>query len=388
MESKSIAIMDDEPAPSTRSRRAIPLIAGAVAAIVVVALLYLRSVAPPAAPVTPAEIPTLSGPYTVTYDFISPSVGWALVLDYRPFAANFWIFKTSDGAGHWTLLYQGQSEGGYTYLHFFDELHGFAYAGTRLYRTVDGGRRWDFVTVLATAGGPLVSFASPELGWALEFDDAGDARVYSTTDGGNRWMRLPTDLPPRAAFGPLGAPESAGFTSSGEGWLGAGYFDSPLVYRSTDGGASWAAVTVPSPHTGGRYMTAVKLVPGGRVLVFVSDRTQLVSAFTSADRGVSWQELDPPPTLRSIEDLSIADARHWWATHGGFLYVTSDAGASWKQVNPQGVPRDWNSETARTIDASHAWWEMSSPSSSNVSALAVTSDGGAHWKMVSPPQPE
>ncbi len=377
--------MDEDLPSSKRSRRAIPLIASALEAVVVVGLLYVRTVGPEliGSP-TSQPIPTMSGPYSVTYDFISPSVGWALVLDYKWFSTYFWILKTTDGAGHWRRQYEGKAEGGHIYIHFFDGLQGLAYAGS-LYRTVDGGGSWHSVPTVVD--GPFVTFASPTLGWALAFE-AGEGRMYSTRDGGQTWSRLPADLPGAAVLEPLDATSFPVFTASGEGWLGAGYLESPVVYRTTDGGASWSTVDVPSPQGGGRYLTAVRLVPGGGVLAFVSDRARLLRAFASTDRGASWHELTLPSTVKSVEDVSIADARRWWALHAGALYTTSDAGLSWRPVVPQGLPEDWNYQAARAIDARHAWWPMISSARSTVSALAMTSDGGAHWKMVNPPQPE
>jgi hypothetical protein len=59
------------------------------------------------------------------------------VIDYTgPEIATFWIFKTADGTAHWRQQYQGTLEGagrgsGSSYIHFFDALNGYAYAGTR-----------------------------------------------------------------------------------------------------------------------------------------------------------------------------------------------------------------------------------------------------------------
>jgi photosystem II stability/assembly factor-like uncharacterized protein len=383
----------DEDLPSSkRSRRAIPLIASALAAVVVVGLLYVRTVGPELiGSATSQPIPTMSGPYSVTYDFISPSVGWALVLDYSSFSSNFWIMKTADGAGHWERMYQGQAEGGNTYIHFFDPLHGLAYAGSRLYSTADGGRTWQFVFTPTGErfAGPLVTFASPARGWALDFE-GGAGRLYSTRDGGATWRQLPSDLPPAAVFAPLNEGQPTIFLDTGEGWLGAGFLDSPVAYRTTDGGRSWAQVAIHTPQQGGRYQTAVRLVPGGKVLAFVIDDGPLLrlSAFVSSDRGNSWQELTRPPWLAGLDDVSFADSRHWWVARAGTAYKTDDAGHTWQPISGEGLPREWNLQAAHLTDADHAWWPMTSWAHSTDSALAMTSDGGAHWKMVNPPQPE
>ena len=75
-----------------------------------------------------------------------PTTGWALVIDYSAFTTRFFVFHTTDGAAHWYKQYAGKARGDRPYLHFFDALHGFAYAGFS-YRTVDGGAHWRVMNV-------------------------------------------------------------------------------------------------------------------------------------------------------------------------------------------------------------------------------------------------
>src|SRR2546422_291758 len=79
--------MDDLPRPSHRARRALPLIASALTAIVVVSLLYLTSgIRSSQSPASSAPIAVMSGPYLARYDFISPLVAWgpgSHVLNFR-----------------------------------------------------------------------------------------------------------------------------------------------------------------------------------------------------------------------------------------------------------------------------------------------------------------
>lgn len=75
--------MDGPEGLSRRARRAMPLIAAALTAIVVAGVIYLHP-SVPASPPKPAPKVIrpllLSNQYSATYDFVSPSAGWALVL--------------------------------------------------------------------------------------------------------------------------------------------------------------------------------------------------------------------------------------------------------------------------------------------------------------------
>jgi photosystem II stability/assembly factor-like uncharacterized protein len=368
------------------------LIAAAIAVIVVAGVFYIHSVvpAPTAAPTSP-HIPVMSGPYAATYDFLTPSLGWALILDYGTFgttpSTRFWVFKTTDGARKWQQQYEGVAEGGRSYLRFFDSDHGFAYAGLS-YRTEDGGAHWDTIEVPGST--PYVTFATPTLGWAADFE-VGSQRLYKTTDGGLAWMLLPSKRPAASVLEPNLEIQSSPFRENGEAWLGAGSFPDPIVYLTVDGGANWRTITTPVPSaapSGPGYATGARLVPGGGVLVLASDETgRLLGAFFSSDRGGSWREVTFPVAIKTSDDLSFVDATQWWLLQAGQLYKTTDEGITWTHVSPVGLPDGWSLQAARAIDAQHAWWSMVSSASSTVSALAMTSDGGSHWTTVNVPQP-
>ena len=384
--------MTDEQGNGRRAGRAVGLIAGAAAAIIVVGVLYVRSVSPTENVSQPPRVPVMAGPYSATYDFLTPSLGWALVLDYGAFSttlsSHLWLFKTTDGARHWHQQYKAPAEGGQTYLHFFDEQHGFAYAGFS-YRTVDGGVHWQTFQVPGPM--PYVTFATPNLGWAEDFDATTHSQhLYTTTDGGTTWTRLAKDLPGAAVFEPIFEIQSSAFRANGEGWLGAGYLQSPIVYLTTDGGQSWRDAAIPwsvGPPKGEGYLTSARVAPGGGVLVLISDDSaHVLGAFLSGNRGVSWRRVTFPTAVSTLADVAFVDAANWWILQAAHVWTTPNAGLNWTQLAPVGLPDAWRYESAGVIDAHHAWWSMVSSFKSTNSALAMTSDGGEHWKTVNPPQ--
>lgn len=375
--------MDEEPTLSKRARRAVPLIASAVTVIFAVGILFLRANAP-SSTVTPSPtIPRLSATYAVAYDFVSPSVGWAAVTDQN--LSRFWIFKTTDGATHWLRQFEAQSWLGRNYIHFFDTVHGVAY-GAQLYRTADGGAHWQLVN--SPGPGPSFAFASPTRGWEAVFTGADDAgHLYSTADGGSTWAQMQAPLPPSAAIWPFANSQSFDFRVTGEGWLGF-VGPQPIVYMTADAGARWQAINLPVPtNTYAAYFTAVRLIPGGGVLVAVGSNFGPLAVFVSVDQGHSWREVKIPRPSAAWAAASFVDSTHWWASGSRLLYKTDDAGLTWRGISMAGLPDDWNDQPARVIDAKHGWLPMISMAGSSDSALAMTSDGGLHWTPVNVPRP-
>src|ERR1700730_6436854 len=138
--------MDEPDEPSERGRRALPLIAGALAAMVVAGLIYLHPTfpSPPKVPVAPPKTgPSLvSSAYFVLYDFVSATTGWALAVPQQPGPARSFVYRTTDGAKHWNVqLTSISANPGAAGIQFFDSKRGVVSIGSpgRLYRTSDAG---------------------------------------------------------------------------------------------------------------------------------------------------------------------------------------------------------------------------------------------------------
>src|ERR1700704_4036118 len=141
--------MDEPEVPSRRARRALPLIAGALAAIVVASLIYLHPAFPSSTRTSAARPvpspPVIPAPYTATFDFVTPSTGWALVADSLNGPQHVYLFRTTDGARHWQKQFTGSTcqVGFSSGLQFFDRNRGLMYFGSppQVYRTSDAGSR-------------------------------------------------------------------------------------------------------------------------------------------------------------------------------------------------------------------------------------------------------
>jgi len=140
----------DTPEPSRRARRAVPLMAGSLVAIVVAGLIYLHPAFPslakgPVAPPPPSPSTVPAG-YWPQYAFITATTGWALVIQNSP-PGRFYVYRTTDTAKHWTLQLTADASSGIGEIKFFDSKRGVLWIGSplHLYRTSDGGSHWDSV---------------------------------------------------------------------------------------------------------------------------------------------------------------------------------------------------------------------------------------------------
>lgn len=370
-----------------RTARHLSVIATAVAVIAIAGIWYSGPVLPSFVRQVASDQPSaLTGPFTATYDFLTPTQGWAVVVDYSALNTRFFIFHTDDGAAHWYKQYFGHAKGDRPYLHFFDGNNGFAYVGLS-YRTVDGGAHWYPIRVPGSQ--PYVSFASATYGWA-QWTRAGAQYLYRTYDGGTTWTDMGV-VPAADSVLPVLEPQTATFSGGGcEGGMGAATSGSPAtVFITNDCGGSWVSTALLAPDVAGTtYETAVRVVPGDSMMAFVSDgSTQVVGAFMTFDGGETWRGVPFPTRLSAPEAVSFVDLDHWWILGAGSIYTSEDGGALWVPVHEAGIPPGWQLEVGGAIDAYRAWGILSSSSNPQVSRLAMTADGGAHWQTVSAPEP-
>jgi photosystem II stability/assembly factor-like uncharacterized protein len=377
---------------SRRGRRAVGLIALAVAVVVAASLVYLRpSLSPKPRTGSPAFTLVSRQADSVLYDFVAPAIGWALVGPAQPTpgSGQFAIYKTVDSAKHWQKqLASGEGSilgSGVQSIQFFDQDNGLVMVAAApsdlAYRTTDGGSHWHRVG-LPGPGSGLIAFSAPSNGWWLvsmgpPTDQA--AHLYSTRDGGSTWLRLP-DPPPDVAY-------TVTFRRPSEGWIGSRNSRDPIphVYSSSDGGLSWNRHDLPTPASGlpAGAIATVRILPGMGVVAVLDAGKGDQYMLTSFDGGASWRYVAPRPSGSTFAGLiDFQDALHWWAIDGSLLYKSSDAGQTWNQVSKQIDPG--YGYIPHVLDSMNAWAQVLEPSGSG---LALTADGGLHWTRASVPDP-
>jgi len=277
------------------------------------------------------------------------------------------ILRSTDGGGRWsssTLPGCLQTCGGNLSLSFVDRLHGFATIGpgpshaSVLYATDDGGVTWSPVATMPFApSGSTIVFADTEDGWALSQPGAGPGSqstlfsgssapsLYRTTDGGRTWARAP-GLPATASY------TLPTFFDDHDGVVFA-LAPHPTVFATADGGHRWRRVSVPvggsvtglapPPHFSAPTPSHWYL-SWGRTLVETTDGG---ATWTTVDTAVPWPlDPGPGPAKGGAWALTFLSPTDGWAVvgtppcraptgcAGETLIATHDGGRTWGYLNP------------------------------------------------------
>ena len=223
---------------------------------------------------------------------------------------------------------------------------------------------------------------------------AGDT-VYAVTDDAALWRRSGHNrwelMNPRAVEV---QPWTLGADARVPGlvWLGT----SPaMVYRSADGGKSWAGCDSfneipgretwtfpPPPHIPHVRSIFPDPAQAGGVYVGVEEG----GVFRSVDDGATWESLNEGLFFDVHEVMANPDAHHMYATTGSGFHRSEDGGQSWRLVK-EGLDRPYTmplvaapEDPALLYTAAAATpppgWRANGTANA---AIYRSEDGGAHW---------
>jgi photosystem II stability/assembly factor-like uncharacterized protein len=317
--------------------------------------------------------------------FLDASHGWALLCGEQDDRnkLSFNIINTSDSGETWIVApvripsQKPDELDGHAWLDFVDPLHGWmvlhansssAFSWGLLLATDDGGKNWKELPQAPIAGRPV--FATPQEGWIS--GNGGPKGMYSTHDGGMSWHddgptlgNLPSSLPTNPSYGDMK------FADPNHGFLvihlsPANDAEEPrgtalVLFVTSDSGRTWKydrALTDRGAFTknGGALSRLVagyvisSVSEAGSLLVAFNDRKNLnrVTLMNIAHQGEATTEAAPSARSENVlwrqgDDIAalsfVSGARGWARTSLGDLLLTSDGGATWRNINPIPIVR-------------------------------------------------
>jgi len=244
----------------------------------------------------------------------------------------------------------------------------FAFSGGELLRSSDYGRSWQAPPMFAMGDIGSLQFVSANTGWVV----ADFGLLFRTRDGGANWSQVWAVPTGGSEFG--GALQALRFSSETEGIMAVSNWQGSIVYRSSDGGQSWAMrATLPVDvrqlltlengevlaaggnglRTGGLFLIKADSADFSTVYSADSDSVSGPGLYvrrlhrqaggkiwavgskglvlSSADAGRTWLRQDVG-AAGALNDVQFADALHGWIVgDAGLLLATDDGGKSWKQ---------------------------------------------------------
>jgi photosystem II stability/assembly factor-like uncharacterized protein len=393
------------PQLSARGRRALSLMALALAVLTAAGLVYLWPVLTVRSAGAALSLPGKGWLNTIT--FFDRNQGWAVLAGPLPSSAPSSILRTSDGGGHWKLT-DVPGAPSYSLTRFFDPRHALVSVNTPvgqiLYSTDDGGLNWKRFDL---PGGPNDGFASfvfldRERGWYLEGTPGTSGAqssaevqqafvLWRTLDGGQSWSEVLAVDPAHPRAGELslaGFKSALSFSDERHGLLLS--TPSETFYLTQDGGLSWESRPLPPfPYAlvggDGRGASVRLLRLPGLLVEMVSvtvpgSATSLANVYTrvSDDGGSNWSALRPLPTNPSLSARpQFEDSRHWLLGEGHGIWRTADGGQTWV-MRAAALPASLGISDFQLLAGGVMW--VVAHGGSAPDRLLRSGDGGAHWE--------
>lgn len=268
-----------------------------------------------------------------------------------------------------------------------------------LYRSTDRGTTWRQRPIPpGHFPNPEISFIDDQQGWfatggvpETQCNGAGTA-VWHTSDGGTTWQQVASVDWQHQGPGRIGyrqCKEGLSFVDALLGFLGASDPNTrPTIYRTADGGLTWAASTLPDPPGFVTYGAGGALRPGlakgfGKPLLIpawgMQPSAQMESEyiFRSVDGGATWTYLaSAGPGIDAV--TFVTDSRWLKISNDGSALETTDAGKTWHSY-PSGY------QDAAGVSSTFVFADSLVGYGTVRGGIQRTVDGGLHWALIKTP---
>ena len=264
-------------------------------------------------------------------------------------------------------------------------------AEDRLFVSRDRGDTWT-ETMLPKTGTEGVSFIDDREGWSLSPDSVGvtssssgctTARapgLWRTSDGAATWQAV------TAANVVAGCMGAVTIVDVQRGFLSGWKPGTPVtIYRTADAGRIWTGSRLPDPPgfttvAGGSYLRAGPVRAFGSTLLVtasaVGPTTGQSYAYRSTDGGISWTYAGAAPNR--TQDVAFVTAARWLQIGPGDSKETTDGGATWHAFAT-------GYQQAAPVAPAVTFGDAQVGYATVRGSIQRTTDGGVRWSTVKTP---
>ncbi|MFI5251924.1 MAG: choice-of-anchor D domain-containing protein [Bacteroidota bacterium] len=291
------------------------------------------------------------------------------------------IFKSTDGGSTWNKI-ATTSIGKYFSTILVDPQNSnnvYAAGSNGVYKSTNAGAGWTYTNSNTYADALVMNPTNTQILYVTTGYYNSNI-IRKTTDGGATWTTLTNGLPPavNAARTSLAiSPSNANVVYASIAY--SGNYGLLGLYRSTDAGVSWTLQNSSTNYLGGQgwYDNVVTVNPANSDSVIVGG----LDIYSSADGGVTLDQITYWSSSVSI-NFSHADI-HFLGYHGSVLYCGSDGGV-YKSMNDGSSWSDLN-RTISTLQFQSADYDPTNLQrfygGTQDNNKEYTTNGGTDWRQ-------
>ena len=275
------------------------------------------------------------------------------------------IFKTTDAGVTWVRKFS-QSANDVLWLNGTTAI---ATIGVSIYRSTNAGETWSEISSQISTG--FLKMTLLPNGTIVGVSGAGDA--WRSADGGFNWTQTLVGL---------GALPASWNVSFFDNQLGAIVGQSGFIFKTTDGGLTWAML---NNGIGGVEFRDLEMFDENAGLAVGDDGYFL----RTSNGGTRWEtgRLQVTGVVvgrnENLQAVSIVDAN--FAVAAGFdgvVYKTSDRGMTWQSIGYPNLPGEYFISDAKFVSRNVGYVVGSRPGIPE--GLFRTTDGGGTWTPIFP----
>jgi len=258
------------------------------------------------------------------------------------------FLRTTDGGATWVpSIVPGAADADFRGLRALSEKSAYLLSSgtgplSRLYKTGDGGVKWDLLMVNPNPTGfwDAIAMWDPLHGILLGDPVNGRFAIWTTSDG-DTWVaqKGPPALPQEGAF--AASNTSLFVRGAREAWFGTGGAGGGRVFHSDDGGKSWTVAKAPLRHdseTAGVFSLAFSDARHGVAVGgdYMKPGEGAGTIAITEDGGKTWTApASQLPGYRSAV-VYLEDRKMWIATGTSGSDASLDGGRTWKSLGGGG----------------------------------------------------